>query len=288
MKNTQNLDENDKKKDLTDNVFSSPFNKKEKKTKTSLKEKFIKYKINILYFLIPLLLIIVVLLIITGGHKDIVEKEKRSIRNYPSGIESNIESLLFYLHNDEPLPDSVKFYFDVVSYIESNFNENCSLKRLKELLSKKGFVHSIVIESKTFKDFGINSWIYRTNFLEGDFINVEYIFDFEFKNDTIILKSFELLSEVRREKEIIGVPIKDSSNIKKKKKETEVIIIDSSARKKVDSVKKIDELKENKELKETEIKEGDKDVNNEPKEKKEKDNIRILEKDEGLKDDDKK
>lgn len=248
----QNLNEEDK-----NDVFTTPFTEKKEEKKTSFLEKFkgLRYK-KLFYIIISIIfLIIVLILLFKRAEKDLLRGEIKSVRNYSTGLESNIESFLFYLHNNEPLPDSVKFYFDKVLYIEFNLQETCGLKRIKELLFKRGFVHSIVIETKTYKDLDIYSWIYRTNFIEGNYVNAEYIIDFEFKNDTIYPKSFELLSETKKQEEVISIPSKDTV-IKKKKKETEIIIIDSVAKSKVDSAKKRNETKiEEKEIKQDKIKE---------------------------------
>ncbi len=260
QKNINNSDSTEQKQNNIENsedIFTTPFiGIKVKKTNKSFFFKLSNHKKKIIIITGGLILLFIILIIFRSKDGNLFNREIYSIRNYSTGLEANIESFLFFLHNDEPLPDSVKFYFSSILYIDLNFQENCGLKRLKELLSKRGFVHSIVIESKTFKDFGVNSWIYRTNFKEGDFINAEYIIDFEYKNDTIFPKSFELLSETRKVIENINIPPKDSVNVKKKKKETELIIIDSAAKRKVDSIKRVESKKEEKDLKEIEIKEG--------------------------------
>ncbi|MCX7833477.1 MAG: hypothetical protein N2490_04630 [Ignavibacteria bacterium] len=242
-------------------VFSTPFvvEKKKKEKATFLRSLKGVNKKKIIYIVLVLIVILLIfLLLITGSDNNLFKGEIKSVRNYSTGLEASIESFLFYLHNDEPLPDSIKFYFDKVSYIDLHFQETCGLKRIKELLSKRGFVHSIIIESKTFKDLGVNSWIYRTNFIEGDYINAEYIIDFEYKNDTLFPKSFELLSETKKQKEDIGIPSKDTV-IKKKKRETEVISIDTLTKNKIDSAKKKDTKIEEREIKQEEQKEESKD-----------------------------
>lgn len=259
-KNKDNLSGNQEKSD----VFSTP----EIEIKQGFKKTFQNWTKRNIKVIVPvgiIILLIIVLFIFINSHKsDLFPPELNSnyVKNYHAGLESNIEFILLNLHNDIPVPDSVEFNSDSIKFIRKDITETLTGEKLKKRLSEMGFVYSIVIDVKSFKDLDIESWIYRANYNDNEknLVYAEFVLDFTNRDNIITLKSLELNYEHFKSIEIpVTETPKDTS--KKPVKKDSLLTADSISKMKKDTTTKLKEKDET--IKEDEMKtdESEKDKN---------------------------
>ena len=237
------MDNNKNQQDLKrkNDVFSTPEIEIDKGFFNNVIKWIKKNNKFIIPFALSLLIIFVLYLLISSNKSKLFPPEINSnyVKNYHSGLESNIEFLLLSLHNDIPVPDSVEFISDSIKFIRKDITEVLTKNKLYKQLSAMGFVYSIVIDLKSYKDLDIESWVYRANYNENEknLIYAEFTIDFTYKNNVIDVKSLELNYEHFKSVEIpVELPPKDTSE-KTIKEETEEITADSTLKKDIDTSK---------------------------------------------------
>ncbi|HPS65645.1 MAG TPA: hypothetical protein PK447_08725 [Ignavibacteria bacterium] len=153
--------------------------------------------------------------------------------HYSGGIEGRLEEIIFNLHDGISIPDSIKFTVNNTIYTERGNKYVCDLNKLQQILIKKGLITSVNLESKSYKDKDITSWIYRVIYKSTDQspLFAEYIMDIQETGNVININSLEL----------IAGNIPDAIGIDTSKKQT--IAIDTAAlRKREEELKKSDSL----------------------------------------------
>lgn len=184
--------------------------------------------------IIIILAVIIILLLSKKNNQDnsIIGADEIS-KNYSSGIEGKLEAIIFNLHDGIRLPDSIKYTVNNTIYTERGNKYVCDFNKLQQMLMKKGAITSINLESRTYKDKDVTSWIYRV-FYKGttsEPIYAEYMMDIFESNGVININSLEL----------IAGNIPDALSIDTSKKEAPVI--DTAAiRKRAEELKKADSL----------------------------------------------
>jgi len=222
-KNNSNLNKNN-------DVYSTPDIGANKNGFRNIIKSNFKYILTVLIFIFVLLITI---LIFKSNDSEFFNSNSDFVKNYHSGIESNIEFILLNLHNDIDIPDSVSFNSDSVNFISKESTMLLNLKALKDVLAKMGFVYSIVIDSKSFKEADIISWVYRANYNENtnNIIFAEFTVDFSFKNNTVIIRNLELNYQQIKNVELIIPPVKKPDtvvvNLKKDTTKTDSVSIKS-------------------------------------------------------------
>lgn len=271
-KNNENMSGDKGKSD----VFSTP----EIEVKHGFKNAFQNWTKRNIKVIVPvtviILLIIILFIFISSNKSGLFPPELNSnyVKNYHSGLESIIESILLNLHNDIPVPDSIEFISDSIRFIRKDMTETLSGNLLHKRLAEMGFVYSIVIDFKSFKDLDVESWIYRANYInnEKNLVYAEFVLDFINRDNIITLKSLELNYEHYKNIEIpVTETPKDTS--KKSVKKDSLITADSLAKIKKDTTalktekeeiikddeKKTDETEKDKDNKKQEVKPDDSD-----------------------------
>lgn len=226
--------------------------------------RWIKKNVKVIIPVAIIILLILVLFIFIGNKSKLFTPVLNSnyVKNYHSGIESKIEFILFNLHNDFPVPDSIEFHSDSIKFIRKDFTENLSKDKLNKSLSGMGFVYSIVIDLKSYKDLNIESWIYRANYNdnEDNLVYAEFTIDFVNNDNIIKILSLELNYEHYKNIElpVITTPVDTS---KKTVKKDSLIAADSIAQVKKDTSAAVKD-------KEEILKDGEKKTEETDKEKK--------------------
>jgi uncharacterized membrane protein (DUF485 family) len=261
-KNKDNQPGNQEKRD----VFSAPEIKIKQEFKKSFQNWFKKNVKIIIPVSIIILLLIILFIFINSNKSKLFPPEMNSnyIKNYHTGLESNIEFILLNLHNNLPVPDSIEFYADSVKYIRKDVTEMLSRDKLGKVLSEMGFVYSIVIDFKSFKDLDVESWIYRANYNDNEknLVYAEFVLDFINRDNIITIKSLELNYEYFKSVEIPATEIPKDTTKKPVKKDS-VITVDSTIKIKKDTTSNVNDKEET-------IKEDDKKTEENEKEKNEK------------------
>jgi hypothetical protein len=236
------MDNNNNQQDFKrkNDVFSTPEIEIDKGFFNNIIKWIKKYKKIIIPIALSALVIFVLYLLISSNKSKLFPPEINAnyVKNYHSGLESNVESILLNFHNDIPVPDSVEFISDSIRFIRKDITEVLPKNKLYNQLSAMGFVYSIVIDLKSYKDLDIESWVYRANYNENEknLIYAEYTVDFTYKNDVIDVKSLELNYEHFKTVEIpVEFPPKDTA--KTLKEENEEIIADSTLKTDIDTSK---------------------------------------------------
>ncbi|MBN1633765.1 MAG: hypothetical protein JW917_06345 [Ignavibacteria bacterium] len=233
-KNKSNLPEHIKNND----IFSTPEIEIREGFSNTLKKWTKKNKKVIIPVAIIILLLVIIFIFISSNKSKLFPPviNANYVKNYQSGLESNIEFILLNLHNDIPVPDSIEYRSDSIQFIRKDITEMLSRDKLHRRLSDMGFVYSIVIDFKSYKDLYVESWIYRANYNDNEknLVYAEFVIDFENKDNVITIRSLELNYEHFKSIElpVITTP---SDTTKQSVKKDSLISSDSTAKVKKDT-----------------------------------------------------
>lgn len=269
-----NKDNNKQDFKRKNDVFSTPEIEIEKGFVNKIL-KWSKKNSKLIIFLTVLVITIIILFFFINSYKSKLFPpviNANYVKNYHSGLESNVESVLLNFHNDIPVPDSVEYISDSIRFIRKDITEILNKGKLYKQLSAMGFVYSIVIDLKSYKDLDVESWVYRANYNDNEenLLYAEFTLDFTFKNNIIYIKSLELNYEHIKYVDIpLELPPEDTSQ-KTIKTETEESTADSTVKVEKDTTQS-SKNKDDVNLKPEDIKTDDKTNEKDNKEEKNKD-----------------